>query len=439
MKLPGRILGVVLTLVGLAGAWFLQGISFEVAQSPKLESISVSTTAKPLQLYCQGPLAELGGKDGTDLGSMALVGKADVRYRLGAGSLVSEPESRVTEGVAIAMASREQTTATLAAVQSQLIQRPRMAGLAATNCGQPQAEGWLLNGMAGSGFESILHVANPNPVEVQIELVFHLATSSNSHLITLAPFESQQLSLASFVEAEPSFAIHFQSSGQKVSVALQNRSSAGLSATGVELKGPTAKASKSLAIPGFEILADGLAKPYLRIFNPGPDAANALVTFLGSGTNSDVVQIKVPAAGFAEISPELQVGDYLVLVESDAELMAELYNPYVAKNFDFGWLTPAEAFTGELAMVVPSFAAKIAIANPSTAEITVVLTSGAGSQAIRVPARSQLQVPVAGKSLTLAFQGEYFVNLILTDPKGYAVITPRENQNLGSNIQVLVR
>lgn len=439
MKLPGRILGIALTLAGLTGAWFLQGVSFQTASVPEPEGISVSTTAKPLQLYCQGPLAELGGKDGTDLGSMALVGKADVRYRLGVGSLISEPESRVTQGVALAMASREQTTATLTAAQSQLIQRPRMAGLAATNCGQPQAEGWLLNGMAGSGFESILHVANPNPVEVQIDLVFHLATSSNSHLITLAPFESQQLSLASFVEAEPSFAIYFQSSGQKVSMALQNRSSAGLSATGVELKGPTAKASKSLAIPGFQILAAGLAKPALRIFNPGPDAANALVTFLGSGTNSDVVEIEIPAAGFAEVSTELQVGDYLVLIESDAELMAELYNPYVAKNFDFAWLTPAEAFTGELAMVVPSFAAKIAIANPGASEITVLLTLDTGAQAISVPARSQLQVPVTGKSLLLESQGEYFVNLILTDPKGYAVITPRENQNLGSNIQVLVR
>jgi hypothetical protein len=428
-----------LTLAGLAGTWFLQGVTFPVQQISDPQSIAVSTTAKPLQLYCQGPLAELGGKDGTDLGSMALVGKADVRYRLGAGSLVSEPKSRVTEGVSIAMVSREQNTTTLVAAQSQLIQRPRMAGLAATNCGQPQAEGWLLNGMAGSGFESILHIANPNPVEVQIELVFHLSTSSNSQLVTLAPFESQQLSLASYVEAEPSFAVHFQSSGQKVSLALQNRSSAGLNATGVELKGPAAKASASLVIPGFEILADGLAKPILRIFNPGAEVTSTLVTFVGSGTNSDVVQIEVPASGFAEVEPNLQVGDYLVLVESDAEVMAELYNPFVAKNFDFAWLTPAEAFTGELAMVIPKYAAKVAIANPSTAEITVVISLDAGSQAIRVPARSQLLVPVTGKALSLQSAGEYFVNLILTDPKGYAVITPRENQNLGSNIQVLVR
>jgi hypothetical protein len=119
--------------------------------------------------------------------------------------------------------------------------------------------------------------------------------------------------------------------------------------------------------------------------------------------------------------------------------MAELYNPYVAKNFDFAWLDPAQALTGRLVMVAPSYAAKIAIANPSTSEITVVLTLDSGSQAIRVAARSQVLVPVTGKSLAIDSPGEYFVNLILTDPKGYAVITPKENQNLGSNIQVLVR
>ena len=439
MKLPGRILGVVLTLGGLAGTWFLQGLYFEALPAKDSQAIAVNTTAKPLQLYCQGPLAELGGKDGTDLGSLALIGKADIRYRLGEGSLVSEPANRVAEGVAITMASREQTTATLQAAQSQLIQRPRMVGLAAANCGQPQAEGWLLTGMAGSGFESILHVANPNPVEVQVKLDFHLQASSNSQLVTLAPFASQQLSLASFVEAEPSFAIHFQSSGQKVSVALQTRSSSGLSATGVELNVPTAEANKFLAIPGFEILADGLAKPALRIFNPGDSAASSLVTFLGSGTNSDVVQVDVAAGGFTDVTPNLQVGDYLVLIESDIAVMAELYNPYIGKNVDFGWLAPAHAFTGKMAMVIPKFAAKLAIANPADQTITLVLSLDSGSQAISLPASSQLLIPVSGKSLVLESTGEYLVNLALYDPKGYAVITPRENQNLGSDIEVSVR
>ena len=439
MRLPVRLLGLALTIGGFAGSWLLQAIDFQASPTVETEAIAVNTTAKPLQLYCQGPLAELGGKDGTDLGSLALIGKADIRYRLGEGSLVSEPSSRVAEGVAIKMATREQSTANLTAIQSQLIQRPRMAGLAAANCSQPQAEGWLLTGMAGSGFESILHVANPNPVEVQVELDFHLQASSNSHLITLAPFASQQLSLASFVEAEPSFAIHFQSSGQKVSVALQTRSSSGLSATGVELNLPTAQANTFLAIPGFEILADGLAKPVLRIFNPGDAAASSLVTFMGSGTNSDVVQVDVPAGGFTEVTPDLQVGDYLVMIESDSEVMAELYNPYVGENFDFGWLTPAQVFTGKMAMVIPKFAAKLAIANPSDQAITLVLTFDSGSQAISLPARSQLLVPVSGRSLLLESSSEYLVNLALTDPRGYAVITPRENQNLGSNIEVLVR
>ena len=193
MKLPVRILGLTLSLAGLAGAWLLQGLPVSGSTPVAQEAIAVTTDAKPLQVYCPGPLVELGGKDGTDLGSLALIGKANVSYRLGTGSLLAEPESRIEAGAAITMASAEQGSTTLTAAQTQLIQRPRMAGLAATNCGQPQAEGWLLTGLSGTGFESILLVANPNPVEVQVEITFHLETSTTSQLITLAPFAQQQL------------------------------------------------------------------------------------------------------------------------------------------------------------------------------------------------------------------------------------------------------
>jgi hypothetical protein len=439
MKLPIRILGLILSLAGLAGAAFIQGFALQVPEPSAQEPVSVTTDAKPLQLYCPGPLVELGGKDGTDLGSLALVGKADVSYRLGTGSLTADPESRIESGSAITMESREQGSDTLAALQTQLIQRPRMAGLAATNCGQPQAEGWLLTGLAGSGFESILQVANPNPVEVQIAFTFHLETATTSHLITLAPFAQQQLSLASYVEAEPQFAVHFQSSGQKVSVAMQNRSSAGLSATGVELVGPTALAAKSQVIPGFEILADGLAEPSLRIFNPGAEPTTALVTFVGSGTNSDVVQVEVPAGGFELVQPKLAAGNYLVLIEAEAEVMAELYNPYVGQNFDFGWLSPVTAMTGKTAMAIPGYSAKLAIANPTNQAVNVILTLDSGAQALSIPPRSQLLVTVTGKTLVLDSGAAYYSNLILSDPKGYSVVSPRENANLGSDIQVTVR
>jgi hypothetical protein len=439
MKLPIRILGLTLSLAGIASTWLIQGVQFPAPAPSAQELVSVTTEAKPLQLYCPGPLVELGGKDGTDLGSLALIGKADVSYRLGAGSLTTGPESRIESGSAISMASREQGSATLAAAQAQLIQRPRMAGLAATNCGQPQAEGWLLTGLAGSGFESILLVANPNPVEVQIEFTFHLEASTSSHLITLAPFGEQQLSLASFVEAEPQFAVHFQSSGQKVSVAMQNRSSAGLSATGVELVGPTALAAESQVIPGFEILADGLAEPHLRIFNPGAEPTSALVTFVGSGTNSDVAQVEIPAGGFELVQPKLADGNYLVLIEAEAEVMAELYNPYVGQNFDFGWLSPVAAMTGKTAMVIPDYSAKLALANPGNQVVNLILTLDSGAQALAIPARSQLLLIVSGRALVIESGDEYYSNLILSDPKGYSVISPKENANLGSDIQVAVR
>jgi hypothetical protein len=212
-----------------------------------------------------------------------------------------------------------------------------------------------------------------------------------------------------------------------------------LSATGVELVGPTAQAAKSLVIPGFEILADGLAEPSLRIFNPGAEPTTALVTFVGSGTNSDVVQVAVPAGGFELVKPKLADGNYLVLIAAEAKVMATLYNPYVGENFDFGWLSPATAMTGKTAMAIPGYSAKLAIANPTEQVVNVILTLDSGAQALSIPARSQLVVNVSGKALLMESAAEYRASLMLTDPKGYSVISPSQNANLGSDIKVAVR
>ena len=51
MKLPVRILGLVLTLGGFAGAWAMQGIEFTASPAGETPAIAVNTTAKPLQVY----------------------------------------------------------------------------------------------------------------------------------------------------------------------------------------------------------------------------------------------------------------------------------------------------------------------------------------------------------------------------------------------------
>jgi hypothetical protein len=50
-----------------------------------------------------------------------------------------------------------------------------------------------------------------------------------------------------------------------------------------------------------------------------------------------------------------------------------------------------------------------------------------------------LVVNVSGKALLMESAAEYRASLILTDPKGYSVISPSQNANLGSDIKVAVR
>jgi hypothetical protein len=95
--------------------------------------------------------------------------------------------------------------------------------------------------------------------------------------------------------------------------------------------------------------------------------------------------------------------------------------------------------TGKTAMVIPGYSAKLAIANPTNRAVSIILTLDSGAQALAIPARSQLLVTVTGKALVIESGDAYYPNLILSDPKGYSVISPRENANLGSDIRVSVR
>lgn len=439
MKLALKVLSSLLSALAISGIWFLHQIPAVSVEFPQAQIQEVATQAKPLELFCPGPLVQVGGKDGTDLGSMELVGSATLTHLVGTGVLGTEPESKFESGQLIQMASAEQTTNALVAIQTQLVDQGRMAGLSGSICDQPSSEGWLVGGLAGPGFESVLLVANPNQVEVQVQLKFSLPTKEVPMVLTLAPMSETQVSLASAVEAEPIFAVGFASSGPKISVALQNRASSGLSATGVELRTSDVPAHQKQVIPGFELLAAGLSDARLRLFNPGDAVTSVDVAFIGSATHSDAVRVELEANSFAEVSPELPAGEYLVIVDSKEPILATLYNPYVAQGVDFAWLGAAEGLSGKNTFAIPNYDAKVAVANASDQAITVRLTQASGTQEINLPARSQKMLRVGGSKLELESKGEYFANLSIYSPKGYAVINPRQNANLGTDLSIRVR
>lgn len=437
MRLGLKIPIALLAASALAASAYLSlGVSPAlVAKQP--EPVMVGTTPLPLTIYCPGPLAELGGEDGTDLGSLSLIGKSKIWSNTAAVELAGPIPDEIESGSVISLLSKEQTTAAISANQTQVVDRQRMVGVAAANCSKPWTRGTFATGMASVGREAILLIANPFGNEVQVYLEFALHSGLKKHLVTLAGFEQQQISLASFVEAEPNFALSFTTNGPPVSAIMQLRTSSGLTATGVDLV-PATQASSEIWIPGLVVFEDSYQPPSLRLFNPNAENATARVTFIGVGNDSDVFEVSIDPGQVSNIDLELPVGEYLVHIESELPLGSAIWSQRLGETLDFAWLVPAEEFGGSLFIPVPQLESELVIANPAPNPITVALQNAGNYTSLTIPAESQIRTRVEYSLVELQSNDAFLATLQIVGKAGYAVITPTENENLGSDLEIFV-
>lgn len=432
-----KVIGALLGTLGLVGVGFLHQLEQPQISEASRANYSVSTKALPLEIYCPGPVAELGGKDGTDLGSMALTGAAEISSHVSAGEIATEIPTLIESGALLGLASNEQTTQALSANQWQILSRPRMAGLAANNCDQPQSSGWFATGMGSVGSESVLHLANPTSNEVQVMLVSHLPTSTKEQLVTLAAFEQVQISLASLADAEPSFALHFYSNGPGVSAVLQNRLSSGLATAGVEMvaaSSPTA----NWFIPGLVITAESYQAPRLRLVNTSDSANSLLVTFHGSGVDSDVLKVDLGPHEIVEEVLNLAPGSYLIEVSGQEQSTGAIWVSQLADAVDFAWLVPAAQFESALTIPLPKLSGDLVIANPNNEPINVSVMMAGQYQSHTIGRKGQIILPSAGSLAVVQSDGLFMASLLLSEDRGIAVIAPKENANLGSDLVIAV-
>ena len=409
-----------------------------IASAPETAPLSASTTPLPLSIFCPGPVAELGGQDGTELGSLELVGSANVFSHIGDGVLAGEMPDQIETGVPLSLSSKDQTTNALSAIQTQTVKRDRMAGLAAIYCAEPVAKGYFISGMASVGDQTILHLANPNSTEAQVTLNVISKAGETQKLVTLAADEQVQISLAALAENEAIFAIEFFSNGPAISASLQNRSVSGLAATGLEMVAATNLAASSF-IPGLEVFDNGFEEPRLRVLNPSDSEISVRVTLHGIGVNSDVFELVVPARQLIEQPIDLGVGDYLVELSSDSEFASAIWSQRIGEVLDFAWLSPAESFSDSLSLPVPQLQSELVLANPTEDPINVsVLTSGQ-YQSVTIASKSQIRLEAGVPEVKVQSANSFMATLQIISESGYSVITPKENINLGSDLQILVR
>ena len=440
MRILLRVFAGLLIIGIIATHWALRPEFSTIEASNRLPT-KVSVKPLPLQIYCPGAFVELGGQSGVDLGAMERIGEALVSSSYDADAVLQSPPLSSVEGFGLVADSEEQSTNLVSIIQSQVVERERARGLAATYCSKPSSSGWLINGSSVVGSESVLLIANPNQVEAAVSVDFYLNGSTVSEQIALAPFEQKILPTAAFANAEPEFAVFFQSSGPKVSVSLQNRQTNGLQPTGVEIESFVKAPATKHIFAGFQPLTQGFENPTMRIFNPGSNVAEAVITAFGS-ENIELFRQTIPANSFETVELVVGEGYQLVSLEATSEVLAAIENRTIDPILDFAWIQSAEIFTS-VSLPLSPYRNSLVIANPEASAVEVEIELDFGNRfsvdtAVIAPF-SQLVLPVSADGVKVTGDGPFAIALEILDPLGYAVLTPTESRNLGTDLQIIVR
>jgi hypothetical protein len=388
----------------------------------------------PLEIVCPGAMVEVAGQSGVEIGQIERVGTARI-WTQGTAEL-SGVEERSESALSLTAGSEEQSTSLLSAIQTQVVDRQRAAGLMAGYCEQPLSSGWFVSGDGGVGRESVLIVNNPNDVDTQLLLEFHFAGKVLTERLVLAPNADRLISLAALVGVEPQYALYFESGGGPLSVAMQHRYSDGLTPLGVSLTTSVRPASTLQFIAPLDVLAEGFEKPRMRLFAPR-DAAQVQVY----AASRLLTSVALASGELKEVELELGEGVYALRIESDEVVLAQVLNPSLAP-LDYSWLSPLESVT-EISMPLSNFNQEIALLNPNETSIDVEIITrsevGVERSSLALTAGQLVMLPATGISFTARSDETFMLSLRVLDERGYEVINPSENENLGRSLSVLVR
>lgn len=440
-KIVLRVLTAVLALGLTAGHWFAIGYPESTAKEVEAATLQASVEPLPLSLSCPGAFVQVGGSDGTELGLIERLGEALVSYQSSEATLSLAPEPTSAQAASATVAGADQSTRLLSMIQAQAVDQQRAVGIQASYCPQPMASGWLVNGAAISGLESVLIASNPSLVEALVEIEIHISNKVVTDRFALAPGEEQLFSMARYANGEAQFAIFYKTSGPKVLMALQNRQTRGLTPIGIELEVPVPAPSESQLFVGLRELTGGFDLPELRVFNPS-DVATEVVLSALDGENVELFRLQVPAKAFAIELLSISEKHQLLTLESDQPVLAAIKAQTTDPLLDFAWIYPATRFT-ELTLPLSRYQQSVVIANPNTSaiELTLSITSETRTsvQSLVLPALGTLSLPANGTKLQLSSSSDFMAALEILDPAGYSVITPSENANLGDELSITVR
>ncbi|MCF8529631.1 MAG: hypothetical protein K9G13_07020 [Aquiluna sp.] len=439
MRIAIRIQIALLVLGFVFASWVFVPQLYESRTIAQNEATETSVDPANLQLVCPGAFVQVGGSDGTYLGAIERLPSAIVNYHSTADSLLSEPEATLIDFGLFEVQSSDQSTDLLNANQLQEVATSRASGLAGIDCSMPKAAGWFVGAEASVGTESVLILSNPNPTEVTISLEFIAPSGATQDQVTLASGETKLLPLAKYVVADEAFAVRFESNSSEVSATMQSRNTSGLTATGVELSGAIAEPLLQSFFPGAKDLTGGYQLPILRVFNPGDVTASVEVFAQGAGPETSLGVHELEAGEIASIDLEVPIDATGVAVVSTQPVLTAVKNFVVQPKLDFAWILPAQEFS-ELAVIAsPAENSVLSLANPNSSPVNVTIQAGQVYQTFELGVGMMLDAEVPKGSARILSSGKFVANLSVFADAGYSVLTPGNNQNLGSNLEILVR
>ncbi len=323
------------------------------------------------------------------LASVADAGRARTSLNLGP-QVIANP-SRGTGELSLAAASESQSVAS-----------GEVAGFAASTCGEPSAESWLVAGSTEVGRTSLVLLSNPTLVTAVVSITVYgesgIVSTPGSNGIAV-PAQSQKIiALAGLAPTVVAPVVHVASRGGLVFATLQQSVVRGLEPGGVEMSTSSALPATTQTIPGVVFAKS----PEVALGDSGSTRNDSapIVRLVPTGDRDTVVTITVasedpagPKQIFTATTKALSVADvplsgigdgiYTVTVSADEPVVSAARTTTIgaAGGRDFAWFASVAPNNFHFAVATtPDVPSRLHLVNPSrTLAVMVTVTPENGA------------------------------------------------------------
>ena len=333
--------------IGVSGAVVLGLclIPFPVLAGSPLGEL-VNPTAATATRVCPGPLLSVQTRDGDATAFVPFDAPFTVYSAmsepLSAFSLAVAGDAQV-DGLAPIVVTVPPPTdgspSLLAGAQSQSVEREDMAGLAATNCLEPEAESWLVGGATDLGQSTLIRLSNPSETDSSAHIEVYgekgrIAPSGSNDVVVPAGTE-QVLSLAALAPDLAMPVVHVTSSGGSLVSTLQQTLVRTIVPSGVEVVEPGSPSNTTQVITGVRLVdmarfsdSEGGAvtsdeEPAVRVLATSLEPSDVVVTTVASdGSTTEVKATLNPGVVLQLPFNAVPDGMYTVIVSGTTPVVA---------------------------------------------------------------------------------------------------------------------